>query len=512
MNQAMTFRLTAGHDKSVVLSGIKKLFRLSPYKHGKHKSSMYDSFDWRLYRSDRLLLSGNHTLIALKSISSEDVLNEEPVHSGPSPRFWWDFHGPDLKSTLKSILDMRALIKMSSFEEGFEIYSALNEDAKTVARIGFYKISGTKGSSNPQAEYIQLMPLKGYDNELKVIRDTVMRLKITPVNEHRLVDLLRDSGLEPGRYTSKIDVPLDPTEQGSSAMKKILRQMLNVIRQNEDGIKKDIDTEFLHDFRVAIRRTRSAISQVPGIFPQEDTARFGDDFKYLGQLSNRLRDLDVYILNKDHFSELLPQELRPGLTPLFKSLQKERQHEFMKFVADLDGARCRKILAGWEQLLGMRCDADDSMANAERPILSVATEFITKRYKKTIKSGKQINDTASEMSMHGLRIQCKKLRYLLEFFSSLFPRSDIDLFIRHLKKMQDILGEFNDLTVQQEELRGHLKRIGQKGKVKLKEAAALGGLISVLKIRQDDIRFQFKAVFEEFHNRENTELFHKLFD
>jgi CHAD domain-containing protein len=163
-------------------------------------------------------------------------------------------------------------------------------------------------------------------------------------------------------------------------------------------------------------------------------------------------------------------------------------------------------------LLGMRCDADDSMVNAERPVLSVAKEFITKRYKKTIKSGKQIDDTASEMSMHSLRIQCKKLRYLLEFFSSLFPRSDIELFIRHLKKMQDMLGEFNDLTVQQEELRGHLKRIGRNGKVKLKEAAALGGLISVLKIRQDDIRLQFKAVFVEFHNRENTELFHKLFD
>jgi CHAD domain-containing protein len=512
MNPTMAFRLTEGQNKSAVLSRIKKLFRLAPYKSGKHKSSLYDTFDWRLYKNDRLLLSYNHKSIILKALSSEDILMEKPLHAGAFPRFWRDFQGSDLESTLQSILDVRALIKMGSFDESFEIYNALNEDAKTVVRVGFYQISGTAHGSNLKAGYIRLMPLKGYDNELKAIRDAVVQLKIMPVNEHPLIDFLRGSGVEPGGYTSKIDVPLDPNEHGSLAMKKILRQMLSVIRQNEDGIKEDIDTEFLHDFRVAIRRTRSAISQVPGIFPRESTAIFRDEFKYLGQLSNRLRDLDVYLLNKDHFFELLPEELRPGLTPLFKSLQRERRHEFAKFVADLRGDRCRKIPADWERLLGMRCDVDDSMSNAERPTLSVAKEYITKRYMKTIKSGKQIDDASPGTSMHGLRIQCKKLRYLLEFFSSLFPRSDIELFVKHLKKMQDMLGEFNDLTVQQEELRGHLKRIGQDGKIKVKEAAALGGLISVLKIRQNDIRSQFKSVFEEFHNRESTELFHNLFD
>ena len=55
-------------------------------------------------------------------------------------------------------------------------------------------------------------------------------------------------------------------------MKAILRHTLAVMRANEEGIKADWDTEFLHDYRTAVRRTRSALSQIPGIFPPEITA------------------------------------------------------------------------------------------------------------------------------------------------------------------------------------------------------------------------------------------------
>jgi CHAD domain-containing protein len=513
MDLAKNFRLIASRDKSAVFSDIENIFQLSFYKNDAQKSSLYDTFDWRLYKSNRLLLSSYDTSITLKSLSSGEVLNEEHIPVEPLPRFWWDFPDLELKLVLKNILDIRALIKIIDFEESFDIYNALNEDAKTVARIGFHKIisSDTLGTKR-QVEFIDLIPLRGYDIELKVIYDRIMQLKIQPVRENAFLAFVRELGIEPGKYSSKIDVLLAPDEQCSRAMKRILKQMLDVIKQNEDGIKKDIDTEFLHDFRVAIRRTRSAISQIPNVFPQGKYTLFKDDFKYLGQLSNRLRDMDVYLLNKNYFLEILPEELRPGLLPLFKSLQKERQRQMKSFIKELNGDRYRKILTGWELLLNTEYDIDNTMTNAARPVLSVANEFIFQRYKKIIKSGKKIDDKIPDASLHSLRIQCKKLRYLLEFFASLFTQADIELFIKHLKKMQDGLGEFNDLFVQQEELKEYLKRITLNNKRKIKEAAALGGLISLLKNKQDDIRSRFKTVFEEFHNKENTALFHKLFD
>lgn len=513
MGLAKNFRLTASKDKAAVFSGIDNIFQVSFYKNDAHKTSLYDTFDWRLYKSNLLLLASDNATIMIKSLSSGEVLNEENVQAKTLPRFWWDFPDLEFKKILKNILDVRALIKIIEFEESIDIYNVLNEDAKTVARIGFHKMTGFDMlGKKQQADFIDVMPLRGYGGELKVIYDRIRKLKISPVIENTSFVFLRESGIEPGKYSSKIDIALDPDEHCSRAMKIILKQMLNVIKQNEDGIKKDIDTEFLHDFRVAIRRTRSAISQIPDIFPQDKCALFKEDFKYLGQLSNRLRDMDVYLLNKNYFLEMLPQELRPGLLPLFKSLQKERQRQYENFIKELNAGRYKKIMTDWELLLNMEGDVDSTKTNAARPVLSVAKEFILKRYKNIIKAGKKIDDTKPDSYLHSLRIQCKKLRYLLEFFASLFPKTDIELFIKHLKNIQDSLGEFNDLFIQQQELKEHLNRITVKNKRNIKEAAAIGGLIALLKNRQTGIRLRFKTVFEDFHNKENSALFHKLFD
>ena len=52
-----------------------------------------------------------------------------------------------------------------------------------------------------------------------------------------------------------------------------------------------------------------------------------------------------------------------------------------------------------------------------------------------------------DLVQHLLRLACKELRYLLEFFASLFPREKVDDVIQQLKKLQDLLGHFNDLRI-----------------------------------------------------------------
>jgi len=52
--------------------------------------------------------------------------------------------------------------------------------------------------------------------------------------------------------------------------------------------------------------------------------------------------------------------------------------------------------------------------------------------------------------IHQLRINCKKLRYLMEFFTLLLPPAEIKKLIRSLKMLQDNPGNFNDYSVQQQ--------------------------------------------------------------
>ena len=44
------------------------------------------------------------------------------------------------------------------------------------------------------------------------------------------------------------------------AVARLLLRLLDTCESNVDGVLRDIDTEFLHDLRVAVRRTRSASS------------------------------------------------------------------------------------------------------------------------------------------------------------------------------------------------------------------------------------------------------------
>jgi len=66
-----------------------------------------------------------------------------------------------------------------------------------------------------------------------------------------------------------------------------------IARQNEDGIKADYDTEFLHDYRVSLRKVRSVLS----LFKGENIA-LKQAFSDIMKGTNQLRDLDVYLLDK----------------------------------------------------------------------------------------------------------------------------------------------------------------------------------------------------------------------
>ena len=87
------------------------------------------------------------------------------------------------------------------------------------------------------------------------------------------------------------------------------------IEENVPGTIASIDTEFLHDLRVAVRRTRSILKLVGDVLPGQLAERFAPDFKWLGDLTTPVRDLDVYLLELDSMSARLtsadPGDLDP---------------------------------------------------------------------------------------------------------------------------------------------------------------------------------------------------------
>jgi len=109
--------------------------------------------------------------------------------------------------------------------------------------------------------------------------------------------------------------------------------------------------------------------------------------------------------------------------------------------------------------------------------------------------------------LHRLRIDGKKLRYLLEFFTELYSAATISRFIGELKKLQDILGDFNDTGVQ-------LALIGEfkDQDIASPEAFAASSLLAeMITQRQCELRVEFAEHFENFASEDNRKLYKKTF-
>ena len=109
-----------------------------------------------------------------------------------------------------------------------------------------------------------------------------------------------------------------------------------------------------------------------------------------------------------------------------------------------------------------------------------------------------------------MRIACKKLRYLLEFFRSVFEPQRVAPLVRSLKGLQDYLGEFNDLTVQQRELRAMAAEMHGRGVGSTNTVLAMGGLIGRLEQRQADLKRRLLEAVRSFVGKPNRAAFREL--
>jgi len=357
-----------------------------------------------------------------------------------------------------------------------------------------------------------LLPVKGYPKYYRGIAKRFEEAGLTISKE----DTIYFKGLEavdkkPGSYSTKVDIQLDPDMHADQATRSILKYLLSIIRINETEIEKDIDTEFVHDFRVAIRRTRSALGQIRYVFPSNITNRFKKSFSFVFNLSNELRDLDVYLLNEDRYKMRLPPSFRDDINPLFDYLRKKRSKALQRLVRGIKSKKYAKILNDWEAFLNKPQTASPTATNAELRIMDLARNRIYKKYRDVVKTGSLIKGDIDDRMLHVLRIHCKKLRYLMEFFFSLFPPQKIDALIRQLRKLQDNLGIFNDLRIQEQYLLNITKELPAVEGQLNKTIMAIGGLVNTLSKEKRMVKDAFAEIFKDFSSTDNKELFEELF-
>ncbi|MCG6971156.1 MAG: CHAD domain-containing protein, partial [Gammaproteobacteria bacterium] len=416
-----------------------------------------DTFDWRLFAAGLQLeyaQNDHHHSYVLQQVEAQHTIatirTPEPI------RFVWDLPEGVLKKQLAPLIEMRALLPVVSLRSKFRELDILNKEEKTVLRVRVEENKLLKTSSHPGIllnRGIVLHAIRGYkknyDAALTLLQD---ELHLTPSKEDVYTKALIKSKIVPGQYSSKLTIALDPQMRADAASKKILLLLLNTLQANHQGTIEDIDSEFLHDFRVACRRTRSALSQIKEVFPQKTTDRYKREFAWLGEVTGPTRDLDVYLLTFDDYKKRVPEHLQGALEPLHEFLRKQQTLEQKKLAQAIQSVRYQRLITGWRQFLEAPVPIRPSAANADRSIIAVGSDRTWKMYKRVINEGEAIRDNSPPDDLHELRKSCKKLRYLMEFFHSLYAEEKITKLIKALKQLQSNLGDYNDLHVQIESL------------------------------------------------------------
>ncbi len=510
MQKKLKFKLPDGHNEKQFFGKLADRYALIREPAVTERFTICDTFDWRLFNKSLVLYASGNRLF-LRKLAEDEILYSAEIPSFPV--FIRDFPDSELRRQLTPIIKMRALLMLVDVQSRSVPYRILNPDGKTVARLAFEEFRPWRRKNKlAVVSHLWLKPVKGYPKYSRTLVRLFQEagLKISK-REDVFLRALEVVDKKPGDYSTKVNIQLDPNMCSDKATKAILRFLLQVMRINEANIEKDLDTEFLHDFRVAVRRTRSALGQIKSVFPIKITDRFKKDFALVGELSNELRDLDVYLLNEDKYKAMLPPILRNDIDPLFDHLRKKRSKALQKVIRGLKAKKYAKLLQDWEAFLNKPQRDSVTASNAKLPVIDLSRRRIYKKYRNVVKVGGQILGNTEDEMLHVLRIHCKKLRYLMEFFSGLFPRKKINVLIAQLKKLQDNLGDFNDLCIQEEYLLNIIKELPATQRQLKKTLVAIGSLVGTLGRERQMVKDAFAETFTDFSSSGNNELFQELF-
>jgi CHAD domain-containing protein len=482
------------------------------YGRGVPFSRLYlDTFDWRLHREGLVfeeLIEGRSVKCLLRPADGGAAVATLP---GEAPRFARDLPPGPLRERLDPLLSPRALLPLAIVGGTALRLTLLSPGGGIVARFllerrAVLPIEGGRDFTLPTV--ITVTSGRGAAAASALLLGMP---ELRPVSADLIGEILAPLGRRPRDYSGKVKVKLDPAMPARGAITAILRNLLETMERNIPGLREDVDPEFLHDFRVAVRRTRSAIGQLKGVLPAATVARFSGEFRWLQEATGPTRDLDVYLLTFPALAELVSPAHRRSLGPLLRHLGLRRAEAFAAMMRELDSQRLARLLAGWRGVLDRPVPKrPGGTPNALLPVREIAGRRIGKLHRRALQEGSGITATSPATKLHELRKTCKKLRYLLEFFQSVLDEEGAARFIGSLKGLQDNLGRIQDLQVEADSLVGYARELAKEGRVKPSAYLAMGMLVERLREEQRVARHEFGKRFGEFGRARNRRELRRL--
>jgi CHAD domain-containing protein len=472
----------------------------------------FDTFDWRLHRAgltlERATVAGSASAELLLRRTTGEVLQVVPVvpaaanGGGAGATLVLDSNASmgSMRARLARVAEIRALLGLVSVTAHVRNFCVLDATEKTIARV--VAEEPTRDSDNAvsaPASRISVVPVRGYEGAARKLARRLSALPGLRLSSQTWLDsALAEVGRRPGDYGGQLDLRLSPTQSAVTAVQTILARLLDIAERNMPGIAADLDTEFLHDLRVSVRRARTALKLLGDLLPADQVGGLLLDLKWMSDLTTPTRDLDAHRLyaSKPGAGDGQAEEMRP----FYAFLLVRREAAQRALVRGLGSARWSTALQKWRALGASdpRPGVDLARGDSQPTVEDVARPRIARAYRKARRLGGAITETSPATDLHALRKRCKELRYLMEFFGSVLEDRSSRAALNQLKSLQDCLGEFQDTYVRQRAVAEYADEMLTEGTGSAATLMALGRVVDALELRQGRARRAFGVRFKRF--------------
>jgi CHAD domain-containing protein len=464
---------------------------------------LLDTFDGRVHRAGLRLEARAGDESALVLVDGDDAPPAR-LEWPAVPRWPADLPPGPFRSRLAELTDERALLPLVTITSVVRDARRHDRRGKVVARAEVHE-HVSADHTELDSWLLELSGVAGHDDHERVLS------RLTALGMHAMGDdvattAATTAGFDVAGRSSSPTVPLDRDESALAGVRRVLANLAATIEDNLEGTIDDVDPEFLHELRVAVRRTRSVLAAAKGVVPPDVRQHHREGFGWLGEVTGPARDLDVYVLGWDGYVAPLAPGGRDSLDRVREELDRRRRAAHLDLTQALCSEACCELLDGWEQWLR---DPDVTPLDDQQLGPFVARR-VAKAQRKVLKDGRAITPDSPAERLHDLRKDTKKLRYLLECFGSLFPAKGRKAFVEQLKDLQDNLGEHQDAEVHLAHLRELAHDLNERATVDTDALLAMGRLSDHLDRRRAAERADFVERFAAYDTKSNRRLLEKL--
>lgn len=217
-----------------------------------------DTFDGRLHAAGiRLEIreSGDEAMIVVvrdgNSAPAQARVVAVPSTAGDLPA------GP-LRHRLAQLLEVRALSPTVAVTTNEAVAARRNDAQKVVATVSVHdRPALVSGAALSSSSAVEILSYSGYERAARQTEDLLRSVGLTPRDGDVLDLAAAEAGINLGGFVGSPTVALDVSEPALGGFRRVMANLAGTIDANRQGTVDNVDPEFLHDLRVAVRRTCS---------------------------------------------------------------------------------------------------------------------------------------------------------------------------------------------------------------------------------------------------------------